>query len=429
MPTIRCTNRLLKLLGKEAVRATREDDSEDSDLDWYANLFWVEGRKCLIFVNAGTLFPVVALDVLKDDFRDPGALLRDRYRKLLRYLEAPEEEIERELSLFEELPIGKTRDRSLLGSLTQFGLDAQGSIEYWGGLAEVPDEKVASMLAKTPWSGIGMAFPQDLLRKRVPGLGPTRWYPGDPRPEPTVDAARGPNKVLADFLKRPDCPKRSLNYQQILGFLFYVAAAPEAIRPSEWFTLVLGGDDLIFDGPEQASAVFGALTEEYNRVVQDVMDVVGVDPEYTPLQEDPFDNFQHSAPVNNWCLGFAFGYHWAPNVWDGIPDDLDDTVQTTLLILQFFTSRRVARLYMEATGQEDRDFNELVSEIAGLFLDASRYLADVGRRHRSLGMPGVPKPSGDGAPGAVPKVGRNDPCPCGSGKKYKHCHGRNIDER
>ena len=25
---------------------------------------------------------------------------------------------------------------------------------------------------------------------------------------------------------------------------------------------------------------------------------------------------------------------------------------------------------------------------------------------------------------ATPKVGRNDPCPCGSGKKYKHCHGR-----
>jgi preprotein translocase subunit SecA len=24
------------------------------------------------------------------------------------------------------------------------------------------------------------------------------------------------------------------------------------------------------------------------------------------------------------------------------------------------------------------------------------------------------------------KVGRNDPCPCGSGKKYKNCHGKNI---
>jgi preprotein translocase subunit SecA len=26
--------------------------------------------------------------------------------------------------------------------------------------------------------------------------------------------------------------------------------------------------------------------------------------------------------------------------------------------------------------------------------------------------------------GSTRKVGRNDPCPCGSGKKYKHCHGR-----
>jgi preprotein translocase subunit SecA len=34
------------------------------------------------------------------------------------------------------------------------------------------------------------------------------------------------------------------------------------------------------------------------------------------------------------------------------------------------------------------------------------------------------------APKAAPfvrhtgKIGRNDPCPCGSGKKYKHCHGK-----
>jgi preprotein translocase subunit SecA len=24
------------------------------------------------------------------------------------------------------------------------------------------------------------------------------------------------------------------------------------------------------------------------------------------------------------------------------------------------------------------------------------------------------------------KVGRNEPCPCGSGKKFKHCHGRYV---
>ncbi|WP_180682098.1 preprotein translocase subunit SecA [Tepidicella baoligensis] len=33
-----------------------------------------------------------------------------------------------------------------------------------------------------------------------------------------------------------------------------------------------------------------------------------------------------------------------------------------------------------------------------------------------------------GGPAAaqVPRVGRNDPCPCGSGKKYKHCHGKLV---
>ena len=25
-----------------------------------------------------------------------------------------------------------------------------------------------------------------------------------------------------------------------------------------------------------------------------------------------------------------------------------------------------------------------------------------------------------------PKIGRNDPCPCGSGKKFKNCHGKDA---
>jgi len=37
------------------------------------------------------------------------------------------------------------------------------------------------------------------------------------------------------------------------------------------------------------------------------------------------------------------------------------------------------------------------------------------------------RPAGDGPATFVrdaPKVGRNDPCPCGSTKKYKQCHGK-----
>jgi preprotein translocase subunit SecA len=57
---------------------------------------------------------------------------------------------------------------------------------------------------------------------------------------------------------------------------------------------------------------------------------------------------------------------------------------------------------------------------------------------RGLSTPEEPEPALAGAPGPGSrpkeqhqpyvrdqrKVGRNEPCPCGSGKKYKHCHGR-----
>ena len=44
-------------------------------------------------------------------------------------------------------------------------------------------------------------------------------------------------------------------------------------------------------------------------------------------------------------------------------------------------------------------------------------------RNAGAGLnPAVPRNPKD--PGTWGKVGRNEVCPCGSGKKFKHCHGR-----
>ena len=47
---------------------------------------------------------------------------------------------------------------------------------------------------------------------------------------------------------------------------------------------------------------------------------------------------------------------------------------------------------------------------------------------RPNAAPVGPRPQGPTGPirNEGPKIGRNDPCPCGSGKKYKNCHGRGI---
>jgi uncharacterized protein YecA (UPF0149 family) len=41
----------------------------------------------------------------------------------------------------------------------------------------------------------------------------------------------------------------------------------------------------------------------------------------------------------------------------------------------------------------------------------------------SHGTPADPSPRAETVRRDADKVGRNDPCPCGSGKKYKKCHG------
>jgi preprotein translocase subunit SecA len=61
---------------------------------------------------------------------------------------------------------------------------------------------------------------------------------------------------------------------------------------------------------------------------------------------------------------------------------------------------------------------EVVPAAAG-----ARGVSPGGERHAG---PGVAAPLAE-VPGTFVrgerKVGRNEPCPCGSGKKYKHCHG------
>lgn len=62
-----------------------------------------------------------------------------------------------------------------------------------------------------------------------------------------------------------------------------------------------------------------------------------------------------------------------------------------------------------------RDADQVTQHLATLY-------AQQGRVQEALQMRG-PAPPSHAAPRSGPKVGRNDPCPCGSGKKFKKCCG------
>jgi preprotein translocase subunit SecA len=70
------------------------------------------------------------------------------------------------------------------------------------------------------------------------------------------------------------------------------------------------------------------------------------------------------------------------------------------------------------------------AEVTPLLGGSELEIADAASGPPGSGLPGGgirPPPAADPtvAPFVRPerKVGRNEPCPCGSGKKFKHCHG------
>ncbi len=75
----------------------------------------------------------------------------------------------------------------------------------------------------------------------------------------------------------------------------------------------------------------------------------------------------------------------------------------------------------EQLGQAAEDMENRAESIANVTYTAPTESGEVETRvdESSVGQR-VQRPAGD----AMPRVGRNDPCPCGSGKKYKACHGK-----
>ena len=81
-------------------------------------------------------------------------------------------------------------------------------------------------------------------------------------------------------------------------------------------------------------------------------------------------------------------------------------------------------------------FTEMMERVKGTFTEQIfrvRVMSTESRRERKMTMEKQEfKMSGAGADSPreplrkTAKVGRNDPCPCGSGKKYKYCHGRGL---
>jgi uncharacterized protein len=134
------------------------------------------------------------------------------------------------------------------------------------------------------------------------------------------------------------------------------------------------------------------------------------------------ENFGPHAPVGQWAAGYVMGQLWLKETWDECfreqPDaqEVEDAFGLLSAALGFFAGREFAQEWLSAT--EDRlPLEDAARQVVEGLPDAMAAMAGIGR--------GIDEARSARAstPARSAKVGRNERCPCGSGKKYKHCCG------
>ncbi|MGH8326965.1 MAG: DUF6933 domain-containing protein [Steroidobacteraceae bacterium] len=144
--------------------ATPSEESP-TDADWYANLLWLDRRKCLLLVQAETLFSVFRADVRTAELRPFGAYVVRSVEDELREEVLP---IDTFGPLQEEpVQVGKTASRRVLGFMNDMAVHIRYRTAVMGGLDRADPRILNRELRRTLQNRDGYIDAMGSIAKRL----------------------------------------------------------------------------------------------------------------------------------------------------------------------------------------------------------------------------------------------------------------------
>ncbi|MEE9494626.1 MAG: UPF0149 family protein [Gammaproteobacteria bacterium] len=190
-----------------------------------------------------------------------------------------------------------------------------------------------------------------------------------------------------------------LDVSELDGYFSALACSPDIIIPSKWVPFLWGGE---FQSPEwqsieEATQFTEAIMALYNNVMQSFQDN-----EYEPLFLYNRVEEKEYTVVDEWCNGFLRGLR----LWGHMdPDDMQVLEKSLYPIRLFATEEGFDALKSMNHAEIVRQQNT----IEPLIQQLHKHFFKLRGKDKNTFVR------------ETPKVGRNDPCPCGSGKKFKRC--------
>ena len=220
---------------------------------------------------------------------------------------------------------------------------------------------------------------------------------------------------LDAFLMSEAVPEAAMDVSTLEGFLTALVIGPRMVPPSQWLPWAWdfeeGRADVEFADIGQANEMIGLVMGLMNRIADTFAD--------DPARFEPVFMREAVWGAAEWCEGFlAATQHFDGEAWAALwaHDAFKDGGKADRVGLVTPFMRLGDETGFEITKREG-DAERWVTAIVPALVAIHAHW----RGQRSA----MPAPL-QRAPQRrdSPKVGRNDPCPCGSGQKYKKCCGQ-----
>ena len=205
----------------------------------------------------------------------------------------------------------------------------------------------------------------------------------------------------ADDEYTEDTDEGILDISELDGFFTAIVSSPVMIPPSQWLPAVWGDYEPVWESKKELEGIFTLMIRHMNDIAATLME----QPEYfEALFQERVVKGKTYTIVDEWCHGYMRGVALAAAQWDGAGQEM----AILLTPIRAFTGE---------TKWRGHDFDESEKENIRQAIEPNV---------REIHAWWLARRAEDEAPvqpvrRSEPRVGRNDPCPCGSGKKYKKC--------
>jgi uncharacterized protein len=210
--------------------------------------------------------------------------------------------------------------------------------------------------------------------------------------------------TLLDSLGNSD----AMIVEELDGFLTALACSAESVPRDEYLPEILGLPE-DSDGPVDAPAELLELIDRHAAQVTGALAAQSFAPVLAHNEQGQPDGVA-------WAVGFLRGVEMRPEGWDAMLEegefaDALDAIEALASSIDDDEGAGPERL-----ARRDRDvlIDQMVADVADIH-EFFRPFKKAGTTPQAMRVQTVRREQ--------PKTGRNDPCPCGSGKKYKQCCG------